>query len=231
MPYQSKPRLAAWRTLMERNLWLQQFGQSDDSLTNNGATGCTDTVLQAIILGAKGRRVTHDAIRKAAGRGYASRNTGLTATDVKEVITKYGLPYRVAYGLSFADVLAKSNRGPVFIAIRYGDWPNWAHWAGVTRPKPWARPTDKAGRNQFTGFFGAHAALLLGYAKMLDSSGATVRTDAFVKEPNHGSPARPTKPPYDIVLTSDAKRAYDAYRTKLGRSLYCAYPTRDINVA
>lgn len=230
MSYAAKARLTAWRGLMERNLWLQQFGQSDDSLTDGGASGCTDTTLQALILGIRGVRVSHNDIRRAAGRGLASRTRGLTADDCREVIAKWKLPYRVAFGLSATEMTRKSNAGPVMFAVRYGDWPNWAHWGGTTRPKPWARPTDRAGRNQFSGFFGAHMNLLLGYTAFLDDAGRVVRYDAFTKEPNHASPARPPRPAYDITTVGDMKAAYDAYHTKLGRATYCIYPTRDINI-
>lgn len=230
MPYQNKPRLLGWRVLMSENLWLSQFGQGDDSLTDNGASGCTDTVLQALVLGIRGVRVSHNDIRRKAGRGLSSRSTGLTAADVREVIAAYRLPYRVAFGLSGTEMLHKSANGPVMMAVRYGDWPNWAHWGGVMRPQPWARPTDRAGRNQFTGFFGAHMNLLLGYAAFLDDRGNATAYDAFVKEPNHGSPARPPRPAYDIVSTQQAKAAYDAYATKLGRTRYCVYPTKAVTI-
>jgi hypothetical protein len=225
MPYSVKPTLEWWRDLMEANRWLVQFGQSDDSLTENGSSGCTDTVLQALILGWKAKRVTHNQIRKAAGRGIATCSKGLTADDVRKVIANWGLPYKVVFGMTWGDVLRASNRGPAIVATRYANWPNWAHYGGATRPKPWARPTDKAGRSQFSGFTGAHANLLLGYANWLNDSGVVVRVDAFVKEPNHGSPARPERPPYDIVLSADGKAAYDAYKSVLGRELYAVIPT------
>ena len=98
---------------------------------------------------------------------------------------------------------------------------------GVNRPTPYARPAGKAGRNQFTGFFGSHAVALMGYQRIVSSTGAFVRNDAYVMEPNHDSPARPENVPFDIVTQTDLDRSYREVVTMLGWSATIALvPTK-----
>ena len=229
MPYTSPTLgLSKWKTLCANNKWLQQFGQSDDGLTNNGASGCTDTILQTLILGIKKKRVTHNQIRRVCGRGYSSADRGLTAGNVKTVIDYYNLPYKLVFGLSWAEVRKYQARGPIMLAVRYADYPNWKNYKGVRRPLPYAAPEYHAGRNQFSGFYGAHMTLSLGSAKHISSTGRYMHNDYWVKEPNHGSPARPERPPYDRVQGAWIADAYQSYGSKLNRVLYAVVPTKNI---
>lgn len=53
-------------------------------------------------------------------------------------------------------------------------------------------------------------------------------TVAYRKEPNHGWPARPEKPPFDIITPAQAAKEYTDYHDRLGQTLYAAVPTRAI---
>ena len=57
------------------------------------------------------------------------------------------------------------------------------------------------------------------------------RTEVYRKDPNHGSPNRPEKPPYDTISDrSGSDRVRGRTTTKLGQSLYAAVPTRAMQV-
>jgi hypothetical protein len=206
-----------------------QFGTADDECTDNGALGCTHTVWRFIIWCYKGKWYSHDQITKLSGYpcGGGSTNRGMRVSEAQRLIKALGLPYVYKNSLTSSQLLQASKLGPVMFAIRYGDWPNWAHYDGRTRPRPWARPTDKAGRNQFTGFTGSHACALLGYVRISTTKGVFVRNDCVVFEPNHDSPSRPENVAYDIVTQTDLNRAYQAVKTKLGWSVNLAFvPTK-----
>jgi hypothetical protein len=70
------------------------------------------------------------------------------------------------------------------------------------------------------GFSGAHAVLALGYHK----TPAGYR--AYVNEPNHGNPARPERPVYDIVTTAQLKKAWE--KTLLLQPNWAYVPTRTV---
>ena len=206
-----------------------QFGTSDDECTDNGALGCTHTVWRFIIWAYKGKWKSHDEITKLSGYpcGGGSTNRGMKVSESQRLIRAVGIPYVYKGNLTSSQLLRASRVGPVGFGIRYGDWPNWAHYDGRTRPRPWARPTDRAGRNQFTGFTGSHFCCLLGYVRITTSNGTFVRNDAYVMEPNHDSPARPENVPFDIVTQSQLSAAYQATRTKLGWAATMAFvPSR-----
>jgi hypothetical protein len=206
-----------------------QFGSADDECTDNGSLGCTHTVWRFIAWAYKGRWYSHDQLSKLSGYpcGGGSTNRGMRVSESQALCRALGLPLVYKGNLSSSDLLRASRIGPCMFAIRYGDWPNWAHYGGVTRPRPWARPTDKAGRNQFSGFTGGHACALLGYVAVRTSSGTFVRNDAYVFEPNHDSPARPENVAFDIVTQTQLNAAYRAVVTKLGWSATMAFvPSR-----
>lgn len=203
-----------------------QFGTPDDECTNNGSQGCTHAVWRFIIWAYKGKWLSHDEISKICGYP-CSADRGMRVSESQELCRDLNLPLIYKGNLPSGDLLKASRTGPCMFAVRYGDWPNWAHYNGQTRPRPWARPLDKAGRNQFTGFTGAHAAALLGYNRVTLTNGKFVRNDCFVFEPNHDSGARPEKVPFDIVTQTQLNAAYRAVVTKLGWSATMAFiPTK-----
>lgn len=229
--YSPQLRKAIWRRrnrkspvdgVMGRN--SQQFGQSADGLVGNGATACTDTVLQWLIFLWKGKWVTLNDIRRVSG-GPTSGDKGLTAPQVQKVINAYGLPYRIAYDLSAKQVRDASKLGPVGFGHRYSWWPDWKGYrnGGVAsdgKPNGYAQPLGKAGHTQKT-WDGAHFGLLLGVATSPD-----LPDKVYAWEPNHGSPARPEKPDYDIMSVAQFDRVYNSYKKSLGRRAYAIVPTQ-----
>lgn len=192
-----------------------QFGQSNDSLSNNGATGCTDTVLQFILKLVKNGWQTHNQIRQKVG--HRNPLTGLNSSEVGAWFRAMGLPYTVKFNLTVDQMLALSrSRGPVFIAEMYSAHPHWHGYRGATgRPNGYAHPSGAAGRNQFT-WGGRHAILLLGY---------TSSSAVYVMEPNHNSPARPQKVAYDVISVAQLRVLVAAWKRNTGNT-YCAYPTK-----
>lgn len=188
-----------------------QFGTTDDESTDNGALGCTHTVWRFIAHAYTGKWYSHDQISKLAGYPFSggATNRGMRVSESQRLIAALKLPYVYRGGLTSSQLLVASNKGPCMFSIRYGNWPNWQNYHGAARPAPYARPLRKAGRNQFSGFFGSHACCLLGYTRVMN--GATfVRNDAYVMEPNHDSPARPENVPYDVVTQTQLNAAYRA---------------------
>ena len=206
-----------------------QFGTSDDECTDNGALGCTHTIWRYIAYVYTGKWFSHDQLSHFSGYpcGGGPTNRGMRPSESQALCRHLKLPLVFKSSLSSGELLRASKIGPCMFAIRYGDWPNWAHYDGHTRPRPWARPLDKAGRNQFSGFTGSHACCLLGYKRIATPKGTFIRNDAFVMEPNHDSPARPERVPFDIVTQTQLNAAYKAVQTKLHWSNTVAFiPTR-----
>lgn len=208
----------------------QQFGQAGDYTTFNGATGCTHTVLQWLVWLWKGKWVTQDAISKVAGYpvpGHNSARRGLRPYEVEKVVAHYGLPYEIKFGLTAYQVLELAkDRGPVGFGHAYSWWPEWKgyRYAGITadgKPNGFATPLRKAGKTQLSGFTGAHFGVILGVAT--DPSGPDL---VYAWEPNHGSSARPEKPPYDRMYVDQFGKVFDSYSKALGRVSYALVPTK-----
>lgn len=203
-----------------------QFGTIDDESTDNGALGCTHTVWRLIAFAYTGKWYSHDQISKLAGYpfGGGATNRGMRVAESQRLCAALKLPLVFRGGLTSSQLLTASNTGPCMVAIRYGSWPNWQGYRG-SPPAPYARPLGRAGRNQFSGFFGSHAVALLGYSRVM-SGGTFVRNDAYVMEPNHDSPARPENVPYDVVTQTQLDKAFRDVRL-LGWSNTVAFvPTR-----
>lgn len=205
-----------------------QFGTADDQCTDNGALGCTHAVWRFIAFVYTGRWYSHDELSRLSGYpcGGGPTNRGMRPSESQALCRRLGLPLEFRSGLSTGDLLRASRKGPCMIAIRYGDWPAWQGYDGRHWPRPYARPLGKAGRNQL-GFTGSHAAALLGYQRVVNAQGKFVRNDAYVFEPNHDSPSRPERVPYDIVTQTQLGVAYHAVVKRLGWSNTLAFvPTR-----
>lgn len=213
----------------------QQFGQSSDVSTFAGATGCTHTVLQFLAYLWKNRWYTHDDISRYAGYPFPTYNIhrrGLRPSEVQAFCNRVGLPYVIRYRMTYLELLRASARGPVGFGHSYSYWPEWKgyHYGGRTAdgsPNGYAKPLLHAGRTQLSGFSppnDAHYGLLLGWDD--DASALTARVAAW--EPNHGSPSRPEKPPYDLMTTAQFRRVYDSYTKVLGRTPYALIPTRSL---
>jgi hypothetical protein len=199
-----------------------QFGQSNDALSNNGATGCTDTVLQFLTKFVKDQWFTHDQIRRTVG--HVNPKTGLNSSEVGAWFRAKGLPYVVKFNLTADEMLSLSRtRGPLMVCEVYSHHPEWrgCTYLGATadgKPNGYARPSKAAGKNQLKGFSGRHAIVLLGY---------TDSNNVYVMEPNHRSPARPQSVAYDIITVAQFRVLIAAYKASNG-STYCAHPTKKL---
>jgi len=206
----------AWIAFSNANAHLAQFGQADDESTWNGSTGCSHSVMQRLVKAKTGRQYSHDEISQVASYPWPAQNprkrgmySGGSDDEAGRVFRAFGLPYRVAFGLSYDTLRQYVNRGPVMFAVRYGYWPDWK---GYRYGTIWADGTPngyavKAGRTQLSGAeWIYHATLVL--------PGVTHVSSSYlinVNEPNHGSGSRPEKPVYDTVRLSQLKKAYEAY--------------------
>lgn len=212
---------------------VQQFGQADDVYTANGATGCTHTGLQEIDHIWTGRWLSHDAISRLVGYPNqspitASKRRGLRPTEVSTFLGKRGLPYQVRSGISADTLLQLVARGPVGFGMAYSWVPEWMGrvYNGIKadgKPNGWAHPLSHAGKTQLSGFTGAHFGLLLAY-----DPGSQIGTQVTYWEPNHNSPSRTEKPPYDQCSVAQWRKLYGSYQAVLGRSLYSVIPTKTI---
>lgn len=228
--------LAKWLTFSRRAdvRRLQQFGQGDDESTFNGATGCTHTDLQRLILALTGQHVSHDQISTIAGYPWPAHNptrrglySGGSNDEVGRVIRHFGLPYKLVVGpdeCSWADMIEYLKRGPVITGVLYGYWPEHKGYvynghAADGRPGGFAY---EEGKTQLSGAEKVyHAVLMLGRAKPYK------HMSIWANEPNHGSPSRPEHPVYDKVNSAYAHRAWDMYRYQ-GRSNFAWVPTKTV---
>lgn len=224
------PRSLASRILAARRAFaFGQFGQANDSRTDNGGTGCTDTCLQLLLLIFTRRWYAHDQIRGVVG--HRNPGTGLSYPEVAQIgrTILRGL-YQVVLGLSADAILGIVRaKGPVMIGEMYGQHPEWRgyRYGGVTadgKPNGFAWPSGKAGRNQLAGFVGRHAVLIIAVAPIPDWGG---QLGVYVMEPNHGSAARPEDVAYDVLTVTQARRLITNYSATQGKS-YAFVPVRDL---
>jgi hypothetical protein len=225
-----KPRLAKAIRALRANLWLQQFGQGDDESTWDGRTACTHVVLQALALIWLDRKLSIDQISALAGYwrevNAQGQPRGMNNVEFETVCRRLGLPYTVVFGLSASDMVRYSNRGPVFYGMRHGSHPDMkgATYQGTRARAPFA---IRGGQTQLTGFEnGRHAVLLLGYRQTVSRLTRKVTGyRAWVKDPNHGSAARPERPAFDEMTVEQVKREYEAFLETGANNVYCAIPT------
>lgn len=218
----------AWIAFSSANTNLQQFGQSDDESTYNGATGCTHTCLQRLVKAKTGTYYSHDQISTIATYPWPSSNRGMRGmysggsdNEVGKVMQHFALPYKLVNNWTWAQVIGATVKGPVLIGIRYGYWPEapgYVYQGHHADGKPGGY-ADRNGKTQLFGFeTGYHATILYGQKVV----SGIYRT--YASEPNHGSPSRPEKPDYDRVRSTYAARAYKEYGSS-GRALFAWVPT------
>lgn len=204
-----------------------QFGQGHDVSTWNGITGCGQTSVQAVIdIATGGRHPTHDEISKVIGYWRPPRMTGTSGPQLAKALQHWGLPYKAVQNLGFAELVKRMALGPVLFVVWYPKWPNWSQYAGRNRPRPWAEPLNRAGRNQFAGGLIEH--WVTGFGR--DAAHPGIR-DLAVMEPNHNSPARPQKVAVDWVAVGDANAAYRESIRHVLNNLTAVVPTRRLSVA
>lgn len=233
-----KARLTEAIHVANANPWLQQFGQSNDDAAFNGASACTHTVCQFLALLWLKERLTINEVNMLAGMPYRPSKLvngfriprGMNNIEFQTFCDRMKLPYVVRFGLPFETVLTYSNKAPVFYGNRYGSEPRkkGARYNGVTAKPPFATLN---GATQLTGSLinGRHAVTILGYRSVIsDTTGKIAYYRAWRKDPNHGSPSRPERPPYDLIRTTEAKAEYLDYVKVSSSRVYCALPTRSL---
>ncbi len=222
----SQPILERALTVCRENPWLQQFGQTDDTSTMNGALGCTHTILQFLMMLWFGHRMTHDEISHLADYPWPAQNPtrrGLRNTEAETFCEAVGLPYKWVYALTPSLILRATLKAPVLVGVRYKDWPA-AKSQGVPPRNGWRNGNaSRYGADQPFGFDGGHAVAALGYQTV---AGAVV---VYGKEPNHGSPARPKRPDYDTFTAAQFYRAARSWKSLYPTgATYALVPTRTL---
>lgn len=196
-----------------------QFGQPKDSLVDGGAVACTDTCIQLIKLLVNGKRVSLDRVRRLSG-GPTDGSRGLRADEALRALTRLGLPYVQASVDAEEVMYISKTRGPVIVAEAYWAHPEWQGSSYLGRKADgwerdargnrvhigYAKPLGQAGKTQ-TDFRAGHAVLL---------AWAT-NTTAWVRDPNHNSPARPERPAYDVLTVRQLERMLDSFTPLAGR--------------
>src|SRR5688572_6443023 len=189
MAMNESTRIQWWMNLCKNNTWLQQFGQTNDSFSFDGKTGCGFCVLQTLILGWKKIRVSHNTIARVVGYPTWDQSRymkGLTVTQIQKAISAYRLPYKIVFGRDYYSLMRTANTlGPVAVGMAY-DWqPEKKGYVYLGRaadgyPNGFARNN---GKTQLVGFRGAHLDLLLGYHVIRYPSGAVKERIIHIKDP------------------------------------------------
>ena len=220
--------LDAWKAFSRANRNMQQFGQTDDESTWNGACGCTHICAQRLVKAKTGRYYSQDELSKIAGYPWPDKNPNkrgmYSPSEFQRIVDHFDLPYRYKSGVTWEQIIDALKLGPVVTGIRYGYWPEkvGAVYMGT---KADGRPGGYAYYNGKTQLKGAesiyHAIVLFGrrYARKKK------RWVVYANEPNHGSPSRPEKPDYDRVRSSYAHRAFNQYGSD-GRTHFAWLPTK-----
>lgn len=204
-----------WRRFFEANPQLFQFGQGNDELTLNGSTACGHTSVQALILGWTGKHVTLDDICNVSGYTLeqAKAGHGLYSSQIVAALAHYGVHYNVVWNATADDLIAVvESKGPVLYASRYTQYPEWQGFTyhGIHadgRPNGYARPYGHAGKTQLNGDFG-HAGILFGVRRPPKQP-----VSVLAHDPNHNSPGRLEKPPFDVMTRSQFARLLESFRT------------------
>lgn len=193
----------------------------------NGASTCTDTVIQMIVEYYKEKTYSLSTIRSLAQRGTNfdhSPCTGINYVEALNALSNLGVRgYQVAYGKDLNFVASKMLIGPVLVGVEGGSYPNSAHSCGGVK-------AEVGGRTQ-CNFTGAHAILALKYQRHI-VNGKTIHWDYITRDPNHNSPARPEKPAYDRITNAQLTKAMqDLPKYTAFSDTYCIYPTKrkDLN--
>jgi len=218
-----KPILDRVRVLAEANPHLQQFGQPPAEADDvwGGKTACTHTICQFLNLVWHDKKLSLNEVNRLAGMPKNATNElgkprGMRPKEFEQFLRAADIPMVLRFGLPFEDLLSASNRAPVFYAMRYGSAP----FRSARRPNG---ASQKGGRDIANI---RHAVLMLGFLERGGVTGDPRRIEVFRKEPNHGSPNRRERPPYDTISDAESRKEYEDYRKLLGNPLYAALPTR-----
>lgn len=236
--------LSDWKGFFRAPHLYQQFGQTDDESTFNGATGCTHTCWQKIVQALTGTRYSHDELSKIAGYPWPRSNptrrglqtaagpNDVVAGEAGHIVNHFHLPYRAHFfsgidDAAWSQINHWSLRGPVMLSVKY-DWYPQRRGYVYFGQKADGKPNGFAetnGATQLSGFTGAHAVIRVGYTNAdIDRH----RWHSFVFEPNHNSASRPEHPPFDRMRNPQLRRAVNALPAHMGQAAMVVYPTHDI---
>lgn len=207
------------RLFFEANRAWQQFGQANDEWVDNGATACTHTCWQKLIRLWLGRSYSLNRINELAGMPRNAKAAdgaprGMRIAESQTLVRRVGLPYVLRLAPTVAQIREWAKRGPVLYGVRYGSEPDQRGYVykGIKadgRPNGFARLN---GRTQLTGAENIrHAVLFVAERVVKSATGATLRSEVLRFDPNHGSPSRPERPPYDIITIAQVAREYGDY--------------------
>jgi hypothetical protein len=207
----------------------QQHGQGNDGNVHNGSTACTHAICQYLNLVWNDQFLTLDEVNEMAEMPPNARSEngdprGMRPSELEAFFRNTDIPMKLVFDRSFEDLLKVSERGPVFYAMRYGSAPRRK---GTPTENGFARPFPplRRGATQVGSSETRHAVVMLGFLKRENAAGQPI-TNVYRKEPNHGSPSRPERPPFDKIFAHQAKREYEDYHDKLGLDLYAAVTKR-----
>lgn len=176
-----------------------QFGQKHDGTTSNGREACTHVVWQSLIYLWTGQDVTIDEVSAAAG--YTQGDVGMNSGHCDRVIAHWKLPYTATFRMASPPttnglIQVVRNLGPALIAVPYGLYPLDA---GVAKNNE----AIQGGRSDL-GFSGNHAVAVFGARWLRKKSQYRIRG----MDPDHGSPARPAIPDFDIYTDRQLARMW-----------------------
>lgn len=198
-------------TVLERRLALEkltidhpftQFGMPGASSTRNGrepgSTGCTHTEIVRLVFLWTGKVITQDEISAAVGYN-ASGGEGLSYKQTEAAFRHWNLPYGPQTAPSPMDLVnAVRTQGPAMMGCQYLWYPQDKDpKVHVTGGKPNGKPNGYAishGRTDL-GFTRGHMVTVLAARWRADLKLYRPR----VCDPDHGSTARPERPPFDIM--------------------------------
>lgn len=201
-----------------------QFGQAGAPC--GGSSCCTDTCIQMILEYYEDRTLSLKQIRAYAQTGTSFNEascTGINHVEVLNALNRLGVShYKVAYGVDHIFVANKLQIGPTLVGVHYGSYPNKkTHCASKA-----VRSAEVGGKTDCS-FRGAHAILAIGRRSHNDSAGRHLHTDIYTRDPDHNSPSRPERPPYDRIRLSDLWLAMENLpKYTAFNKTYVIYPTK-----
>ena len=188
--------------------------------TDNGPLGCTQAELVQAIRLWTGKVVTADDISQAVGFD-PKFGIGMSGTQVKSAIAHWKLPYVASYDMPKRPTTREllqivRNTGPVLLAIPYYAYPLAAGIGGHSR-----YGTARYGGKDDLSFNGNHFVTLFASRYVAN----TYRQR--LSDPDHGSGARPTVPPFDVISYAQFDALYNAALSGKPYPAIAYVPTRE----
>lgn len=214
--------------------WMYQFGQPHCDLAGvYGQWACGHASVQVTKMIWHDKRVSINRVEELAGKNADPDNNGIDGSEVATAMHNLNLPYELKERMDASELIRISREvGPVLFCCIYSHWPEWmgCQYYSIREglmlangiPNGYARPLNKAGKNQLD-FYGGHWGVLLSavWRKSLQ------RFDVFVRDPNHNSVARPPRPPYDILTANQFRVMYEEFGEDRGETV-AVIPTQPL---